>query len=164
MASTGASIVIFDAARERVLLVKREDIRIWALPGGHIEPGETAEQAAIREAYEETGYAVTCERYVGEYWRPQLQRHMFVYCGSTSEPPMKAPDRESVAVAWWPLSALPWNVIAAHREILQDALTQTTPVQKTQRIFPGLVLYYRAVYLIRKLRTTMLQKIGRGPH
>lgn len=29
--------------------------RLWSLPGGHIEPGETAGNAALREVHEETG-------------------------------------------------------------------------------------------------------------
>lgn len=32
---------------------------IWSLPGGHIEPGETARAAAVREIAEETGLTVT---------------------------------------------------------------------------------------------------------
>ena len=31
---------------------------LWALPGGHVDPGESFEQAAIREALEESGYNV----------------------------------------------------------------------------------------------------------
>lgn len=42
---------------DRVLLLKRSDTGQWAFPGGKIEDGETPEQAAIREAREETGLA-----------------------------------------------------------------------------------------------------------
>ena len=42
-----------------VLLVQRsahgDNPGTWALPGGALEPGETPEQAALREAREETG-------------------------------------------------------------------------------------------------------------
>jgi ADP-ribose pyrophosphatase YjhB (NUDIX family) len=52
----GASAAVFrDGA---VLLIERAKGALkglWSLPGGHIEPGETARAAAVREVHEETG-------------------------------------------------------------------------------------------------------------
>lgn len=51
---------MFDAAG-RLLLVRRanEPNRgLWSIPGGRLEPGETAAEAAARECYEETGIEV----------------------------------------------------------------------------------------------------------
>ncbi|MGF1650647.1 MAG: NUDIX hydrolase [Hyphomicrobiaceae bacterium] len=51
-----SSIVVFRG--RSVLLVKRAKppiLNVWSLPGGHIEPGETAADAALRELAEETG-------------------------------------------------------------------------------------------------------------
>jgi 8-oxo-dGTP diphosphatase len=52
----GASAAIFRG--EAVLLIVRAKGALqglWSLPGGHIEPGETARAAALREVREETG-------------------------------------------------------------------------------------------------------------
>jgi 8-oxo-dGTP pyrophosphatase MutT (NUDIX family) len=52
-----ARVILIDAS-ERVLLMqyRGEDVPfIWATPGGGLEPGETPEQAAVRELYEEVG-------------------------------------------------------------------------------------------------------------
>lgn len=62
-----ASAVITDGA-DRVLVVQRgtEPGRgRWSVPGGKVEPGETLEQAAAREAREETGLDVEIGR---ELW------------------------------------------------------------------------------------------------
>lgn len=49
---------MFDA-QNRVLLLRRSDERIWGFPKGHVEAGETAPEAALREIREESG--LVCE-------------------------------------------------------------------------------------------------------
>lgn len=44
------------AVREgRVLLIKHKKLGLWLAPGGHIDEGETPDEAALRELREETG-------------------------------------------------------------------------------------------------------------
>jgi ADP-ribose pyrophosphatase YjhB (NUDIX family) len=52
----GGIVVRRDTDGLSVLLVRaKKDPSIWIFPKGHIEPGETVEQAALRETHEEAG-------------------------------------------------------------------------------------------------------------
>ncbi|MBR3523215.1 MAG: NUDIX hydrolase [Bacilli bacterium] len=53
-----ASVFIINPENKKILLVKHKKNRRWTQPGGHIEYDETPEDAALREAYEETGLRV----------------------------------------------------------------------------------------------------------
>jgi 8-oxo-dGTP pyrophosphatase MutT (NUDIX family) len=55
---------------DRILLISTQAGRRWQLPKGHIEEGETAEQAALREVREETGVTgrVVAPLSEVEYW------------------------------------------------------------------------------------------------
>jgi ADP-ribose pyrophosphatase YjhB (NUDIX family) len=56
------AVIAVVARAGRVLLVRRAnhpDRHRWGFPGGHIEPGETVAQAALRELTEETGVTAT---------------------------------------------------------------------------------------------------------
>jgi len=70
MLRVGCSAVIFDETREKVLLTRRTDNGHWCLPGGHMEPGESAAEACERETWEETGLKVRAKRLVGVYSNP----------------------------------------------------------------------------------------------
>jgi 8-oxo-dGTP pyrophosphatase MutT (NUDIX family) len=60
----------------RVLLQRRRDNELWALPGGAIDLGESVSQAVVREVEEETGYRVVPLYVVGVYSDP---KHVFAY-------------------------------------------------------------------------------------
>jgi ADP-ribose pyrophosphatase len=51
------------AGRRWVLLVERGDGNGWAMPGGYVDPGETAMDAAVRELGEETGLSLSFARW-----------------------------------------------------------------------------------------------------
>ncbi len=57
---TGSAWVIDAAEGRRVLLTHHRKLGQWFQLGGHLEPGETAIQGALREAREESGLADVC--------------------------------------------------------------------------------------------------------
>jgi len=68
--AAAVTVCVLDAACDaKVLMIKRAPRGLnsgqWALPGGRIEPDETATQAALRELHEEVGLELTEENVVG---------------------------------------------------------------------------------------------------
>ncbi|WP_329369792.1 NUDIX hydrolase [Streptomyces sp. NBC_01483] len=70
-----ASTVVVDDSG-RILLQRRRDNGMWALPGGAMHIGESLPDCAVRETREETGFDVEIVGIVGTYTNP---RHVFAY-------------------------------------------------------------------------------------
>ena len=59
-------------AMEGIVLIGRNNKPLgWALPGGFVDYGESLEQAAVREAFEETGLHVALTRQFNTYSDPE---------------------------------------------------------------------------------------------
>ena len=64
--------LVFIRKGDSILLVRQNyGQRYWSLPGGSMEPGESVDQAAVREVKEETGLDVRLTRLVGIYTKVQ---------------------------------------------------------------------------------------------
>lgn len=68
--NVSAAAVLSISVEGEILLVKRSNrplVGIWTAPMGHIEEGETAEETAAREHFEETGLVVDIEKQIHRF-------------------------------------------------------------------------------------------------
>ena len=117
--------------KDEVLLIKRKNYPFaghWALPGGFIDPGETPEQAAIRELEEETGLVVNKVNYVGEYkesYRDPRMENAWSFAFTLTIPHKEAlnPGDDASDARWVSINKLDEISLAFdHEKILTAAL------------------------------------------
>jgi 8-oxo-dGTP diphosphatase len=115
----------------KVLMVRRrisEGELMWQFPAGGIEPGEVAEDAAVRETAEETGLTVKAIRLLGERVHPKTGRLMsYTACEPISGEAHVADDDELDAITWAAHSELPGLVPYGLFEPVQEYLDEALP-------------------------------------
>ena len=60
-----------------ILLQKRRDVNKWCIISGHVEFGETIENAILREIEEETNVKASIVRFIGSYSSPASQTYQY---------------------------------------------------------------------------------------
>ncbi|MFB8353450.1 NUDIX domain-containing protein [Streptomyces niveus] len=130
-----ADVIVLAAGR--VLLIERgwdPYEGSWALPGGHVDAGETSLAAAARELVEETGITVA----TGGLWQvgtfdapgrdPRGRYVTVAYAATLPETVPPTAGDDATAARWWPLDALP-ELAFDHADILSKVIGSTDPDQ-----------------------------------
>ncbi len=114
--------IIIEVEDRIVLIRRRHPPPGWALPGGFIDAGEKAQDAAVREALEETGLQVTLTDLLGVYSDPARdpRRHTIstVYIGKAEGTPCGADDAAEARL--FSEGDLPSPLAFDHPRILAD--------------------------------------------
>jgi ADP-ribose pyrophosphatase YjhB (NUDIX family) len=111
----------------KVLMIERKNFPAgWALPGGFVDYGESAEGAVTRELLEETGLRAHTLKLLGVYSAPgrdpRFHTLTVVYAAEADGDPTASDDARDVN--WWSVDALPGNIAFDHRQIIQEALAR----------------------------------------
>ncbi|MES2134211.1 MAG: NUDIX domain-containing protein [Bacteroidota bacterium] len=123
-----------------VLLQKRKDVDQWAVISGHVEFGETIENAILREIEEETNVKATLVRFIGVYSSPDSQTYFYKdktvqYITSYFEArlaesiPADFSNEETGELKFFSPDSLPKNLAPMDKHWLSDALTKNEPIR-----------------------------------
>ena len=114
--------VIIEVPGGIVLIERQNPPHGWALPGGFVDYGESAERCAVREAFEETGLVVRLTELLYVYSRPDRDpRHhtlSTVFVGRADGDPVGADDARRAGV--FAAGAPPTPLAFDHAQIVAD--------------------------------------------
>jgi 8-oxo-dGTP pyrophosphatase MutT (NUDIX family) len=115
---------------EKILLIRHTYLHGWYMPGGGLKRGETLEQAARREAREETGAELRDLKLLGAYtsFKDYKTDHNILFLCRDFTLNGKH-DREIAEARFFPLGDLPEDMLPGHRRRLEEYRAGVEPPQ-----------------------------------
>jgi ADP-ribose pyrophosphatase YjhB (NUDIX family) len=121
--------IIIEVKGGIVLIQRKNPPYGWAIPGGFVDYGETLEEAAVREAKEETNLDVELVSQLGAYSGPDRdpRQHTisFVFVARAKGTPEPSDDASDAGV--FDLASLPETMAFDHKKILSDYFERSSP-------------------------------------
>lgn len=115
-------VVLLCISRDDAILLVAQNYEpeYWSLPGGVVEIGESIEEAAVREAREETGLQVRIKRLVGLYSKPR-EGSLAVTLEADVVGSSLGPVCDDVSECWYfPMDGLPVHAREHFRQRVDD--------------------------------------------
>jgi 8-oxo-dGTP diphosphatase len=112
-------IVVREAARPLIAVVRLRKDKAWVLPKGKLKPGESAVAAAKREAQEETGHNVAVHEFLGSMSHATDGRHKIVQFWRMTpvSGPARALGSDVTTVKWLPLKQAIETLTRPHERV-----------------------------------------------
>lgn len=86
------------------LLVQEKNPKVyglWNVPAGHVDEGETIEEAAVREAKEETGFEVTLDHEVGVHHGSATESVLHIFAANITGGELAIDPSEVLDAQWF---------------------------------------------------------------
>lgn len=133
-----AGTVVVQDKNGRILLQRRADFDVWAMPGGALEREEDIETCARRELFEESGLQVGALRLIGIYSHPkydvtypngdQIQQFNVCFAGQVNGGEMQVDGHETIEQRFFAVDEIPWDSMPIwYTDVLHDLLCDQPP-------------------------------------
>lgn len=136
--SAGGIIIRQTDSDPELLLIRDKRYTAWVVPKGHVETGETLEQAALREIREEAGVTeATIIQKLGQFRRYVTRAsewktiHYFLM-HAAKEQPLGQPEDNRMETKWFPVTKLPEMYLPEQEKVIKGNLDSILPIKNCQ--------------------------------